>query len=111
MSDNLKAFLRAWLDWAMADAPDSDRCTDRNPNSFDRECGLCSNTHAFEELALDVYPHYTGALEDELGEQFRAAGLSKGYPFGQYVYDEDSEFGTHHCNLNRLAWVRTQLGE
>ncbi|QVE65554.1 hypothetical protein [Ralstonia phage vB_RsoP_BMB50] len=109
MSDNLRAFLRAWLDWAEAGAPDSDRHTERNPNRFDAQCGLCSNTFNFEELAMDVHPNDTGELEEELGDLFESQGRSTGYPFGHAAYDHDAYNGTHHRNTYRLQWVRTQL--
>lgn len=109
MSDDLKAFLRAWLDWAEAGAPDSDRHTKRNPNRFEGECGLCSNTYNFEELALDVHPEDTGRLEDELHDLFTEQGLNTDYPFGRDAYDRDADHGTQHRNTSRLLWVRTQL--
>lgn len=109
MSDNLKAFLREWLDWAEAGAPDSAEHTERNPNRFDSRYGLCGNTCEFEELSLDVHPDDTGDLEVELSGLFEAQGLHRGYPFGQDAYDVDTERGTQHRNTNRLLWVRTQL--
>lgn len=109
MSDDLKAFLRAWLDWAEAGAPDDNRHTERNPNRFERDYGLCSNTYNFEELALDVHPDETGDLEIELACRFEEQGLRPSYPFGYEAYDADAEGGTHHLNPARLAWVRKQL--
>lgn len=109
MSDDLKAFLRAWLDWAEAGAPDDGRHTNRNPNRFERDCGLCSNTYNFEELALNVHLDDVGDLETELSSLFAADGMDKGYPFGYAAYDEDAAGHTQHLNPTRLAWVRKQL--
>lgn len=109
MGNHLRAFLQAWLDWAEADAPDSLRRTTRNPYGFDRDVGLCSNTHRFEERELGIELGYTGGLEVELGYLFESQGMSNGYPFGQAAYDADADDGTHHTNSARLAWVREQL--
>lgn len=109
MSDKLVAFLRAWLDWAEAGAPDGNSHTPRNPARFEPECGLCANTINFEETILDVHPEDTGDLEYELAGLFDADGLDRSYPFGDAAYDSDGDAGTHHKHEPRLAWVRGKL--
>ncbi|BAG70363.1 hypothetical protein RSB1_gp05 [Ralstonia phage RSB1] len=109
MSNDLIGFLRAWLDWAEAGAPDDGRHTQRNPNRFDRDVGLCSNTYEYEELALDRLDCDRGELEDELHDAFMAEGLDGTYPFGQDAYDDGQVMGAQHKCETRLAWVRSKL--
>lgn len=112
MSDDLKAFLTAWLAWAEAGAPDSNRHTRANLCRFDAECGLCSNTYNFEEAALGIDSRDTGKLEDELHELLCEDNLSIGYPFGgdeRYNYEANNLI--HHKNEARLAWVRSKLSQ
>lgn len=45
------------------------------------------------------------AVEVEIQDQFRDAGLSMGYPFGMRNYDERIALRTQHLCPIRLAWV------
>lgn len=94
MSDLLREFLQAWLDWADEGAA---QCA-----PFYREYGLCLNVHA--------YQGYNYTLLRELHALFRAEGLDKDYPFGSYgEYDELSDRYEQHLYEPRLAWVRNKL--
>lgn len=70
MSELMREFLTAWLEWAEAGAPSHD--------TFRAEYGLCGNSNSFDG---DTY-----CLEYELAAMFKADGLDGGYPFGESAY-------------------------
>lgn len=109
----LVKFLRAWLAWAEADAPDS---------WFNLGWGLCGNA--------DIYALKKGVsgvkLTMALDRAFEADGLSATYPFGYcrywgYAHEERTYVEASCANLDghqkcdnhrdpvRLAWVRYYL--
>lgn len=89
MSEELKAFYKAYAEWLDSGAPD------RKP--FRHRKGLC--------YSLDEWSDYNFDLSDEMQQQFIDAGLSCLYPF-----DEDSSVfrldENKHLNPARVAWVR-----
>ena len=103
MSENLTAFLRAWLAWVEAGAPESD--------AFERFAGLCSN--------FRWYMCGNGASESDrehavfyLQDIFKSEGLDEDYPFGgPDVYYEEAYDDTSHLNEQRIAWVRSKVGQ
>jgi hypothetical protein len=103
MSDNLKAFLAAYIEWVEAGAGESD--------VFDRFAGLCSN---FRWHMADMHvPECESEAEvNDLKHLFSAEGLDEEYPFGgqdQYLYEADAE--TAHLNEARLSWVRSKVAQ
>jgi len=103
MSALLREFLAAWLEWVESGAPESD--------VFERFVGLCSN--------LRWYMRNEGAsgFDDEsevasLRDIFKSEGLDEDYPFGgPDVYYEEAYDDTSHLNEQRLAWVRSKVGQ
>ena len=90
VSPELERFLRDWLDWAEAGAPD------RNPHEFRAVAGLCSNCRWYFEDSM------LSPARQELEALFEG-----GYPFGGP--DEYYSGRPHHTNPQRLAWVRAVL--
>lgn len=90
ISPELRRFLRDWLAWAEAGAPDG------SPHDFCDVAGLCSNCCWYFPEAVD-HPAYF-----ELTSMFK-----DGYPFGGC--DEYYSGRPHHTNPQRLAWVRAVL--
>lgn len=86
MSDDLRAFLRSWLEWVEAGAPP------RKP--YARHTGLCG---AASKYSYDVY--------DELYALF----LPEPYPFGADEYEDAAVNNTQHLDPNRLAFVRANM--
>lgn len=109
MDGHLIAFLRAWLDWAEAGAPDSGRHTRHNPCRFEADCGLCANADNYEELQLDMLPEDCGEVCQNLNDEFAKDGLDTIYPFGKQAYEDRSDEYTQHKHEPRLAWVRSKL--
>lgn len=93
MSPNLTRFLRSWITWAEADAPDG--------APYYRANGLCTN----------CYGDFGVETEDELIELFVSQGLCMSYPFGRQAYVQDMDAAAQHLHPPRLAWVRKQLGD
>jgi len=91
MSDLMKKFLTAYIEWVDAGAPEG--------KPFCRGYGLCSNSFETEG----------SAVERELKGMFEADGLERTYPFGEADYDAHSTYGTHHLHQPRIDWVRKQL--
>lgn len=102
MSDLLREFLKAWLEWAEGDVSDS--------TPFDATAGLCWNARLYI-LALPVRPIGVSPydLSDELEFIFRDGGLCRSYPFGKNAYKDAEALQAMHKDPNRLAWVRKQL--
>ena len=91
VSPELERFLRDWLDWAEAGAPDD------NPHGFRGVAGLCVNCcwYFYGDVGRP-------AFLEQLGSMFKV-----GYPFGGR--DEYYSGRPHHTNPQRLAWVRAVL--
>lgn len=104
MSEYLTNFYCAYAEWLVFGAPDG--------QPFDRGYGLCGNLCQYicertEDRSLRV------DVQDEMREQFLAAGLHACYPFSPNVgfgrmHFYDTECGRDECHLNkdRIAWVR-----
>lgn len=96
MSEELKAFYKAYAAWLDAGAV--------NNGVFTRCTGLC---FALQKWAGDK-GHNICALHLELKSQFFNSRLDSGYPFnhGEHNYDVECDDETIHLNLARIAWVR-----
>ncbi|WBF77867.1 hypothetical protein W70_73 [Escherichia phage W70] len=94
MSEQLKAFYKAYAAWLDEGAPDRD--------PFNRRKGLC--------YSLDHWPDYNFDLSEEMQQQFTDAGLCCEFPFdkGRYTYHKDTK---KHLNPARVAWVRKHAEE
>lgn len=72
---------------------------------FNNKRGLCAAAKTMygsnENLEKNVL--------QELGNQFRNAGLPRLYPFNVYRYIEHKNNGTQHLCPQRLAWVRDHI--
>ncbi len=103
MSDHLKQFLQAWIEWVDAGAPDDE--------PFERRRGLCSS---FEDW-LDEHDVDDDSKDDAirtLTSEFRLDGLCKVYPFGgSEKFYEDSSGNEMHLNPDRIAWVRSKVAQ
>lgn len=88
-SNELKAFLQDWLNWAEG----------RNSEFHYNPCvGLCANSERFD---IDLI------IREELGIMFNWCA----YPFGEDHYDERMFNDTQHQDTNRLAWVKAALND
>lgn len=101
-SPALLSFYRDWLEWAEADAPEG------SPFGFTAGIGLCSMSFWHAKYSGHETPH---KVESEINRQFRDAGKSAYYPFGEATYYRESENGTIHKNPKRLAWVMARIEE
>lgn len=94
MSEQLKAFYKAYAEWLDAGAPHSE--------TFDRTCGLCN--------ALEEFSECDYKLLKEMQQQFTDAGLNWDFPFDEgwkaYHYDDNK-----HLNASRVEWVRKHAEE
>jgi hypothetical protein len=103
VSENLKAFLRAWLDWVEAGAPEDD--------VFERSCGLCNNFNWYMRNQ-NVLEFELGGEMDALIEVFKMDGLDETYPFGgEDAYFDEGPNNVMHLNSARLAWVRSKISQ
>lgn len=103
MSEHLKAFLTAWIEWVDAGAV--------NENPFSRAMGLCCN---FEDhLLADGFTWQTAEVEvDALKALFATDKLDPLYPFGgENLYCIELEKNKQHLNEKRLAWVRSKVAQ
>lgn len=101
MSDHLKAFLSAYLEWVESGAPESD--------VFERFCGLCSNCKWYMR---DIGLSESGAEIEvfNLQDLFTSEGLDEDYPFGgQALYEYESGNDDSHLNKARIDWVRSKV--
>lgn len=97
MSEALKEFYAAYVEWVDAGAP--------HGQPFVRNNGLCLN------LLLKMPRSYeeNNAAFEEMTEQFCEAGLDVSYPFDTpmgYSMCKDM-----HLNEARISWVKTHLEE
>lgn len=96
MSEELKAFYKAYAAWLDAGAVNND--------AFTCCAGMCFSLHRWAGCkGLDCR-----ALRLELKEQFTNAGLNSSYPFNrdEHKYDVECDDGAIHLNPARIAWVR-----
>lgn len=98
MSPELKAFYRAYRDWLDAGAPEFE--------PFARFDGLCCNISRLYRLEKPGDMELRKRLRDELGAQFRAAGLSDTFPFGERSYYLRHDKDSQHLHKPRVKWVR-----
>ena len=102
MSDELKAFLKAWYDWATNGAPEN------NEHDFKRWRGLCAsvlNNSINADDSCELYSEFRRMLKAEFPG--RAAWH---YPFGgRQQYNQDSANHAQHLNPQRLEWVRSKI--
>lgn len=109
MSNELRQFLQAWLDWsdAMMAADRNNVSLHRvpNPAGFSMKDGLC--------ICIDSYCNETGTPRSicrELSRAFKDEGLNTSYPFGETSYDIRMGNGNQYADENRRAWVKSKLG-
>lgn len=87
-SNELKAFLQDWLNWAEG----------RESNiTYRKGGGLCSNSHLYDSSLM---------IQNELHRIF-----NNSHPFGYGNYYHRLSNGTQHQDPNRLAWVRAALND
>lgn len=103
MSESLKEFLSAWIQWVDAGAP--------NRNPFERNLGLCVNFEYYlEEIGVTE-----GDADGEvygLTDVFGADRLNRAYPFGGgELFYEESGADAMHLNEQRIAWVRSKVAQ
>lgn len=100
MSEHLKAFLTAWIEWVDAGAPEGD--------PFSRHEGLCLNV--FDCPAIE--PIGRGRVCRALEDQFAHDGLDGNHPFGGHAqYTAERQNAAHHLNPARIAWVRSKVAQ
>ncbi|CAB3784557.1 hypothetical protein [Pararobbsia alpina] len=103
MSEHLKAFLTAWLEWVDTGAVDGE--------PFERRRGLCSSFEYWMD-ARNIDCEHQEEECDGLTRAFRAAGLNRVYPFGgAEEFYEDSDANEMHLNPARIAWVRSKVAQ
>jgi hypothetical protein len=100
VSENLKSFLSAYLEWVDAGAP--------NTAPFKRRYGLCSN---LDDWSRHLDSEERTALGKELDTMFKTDGLDMCHPFGVDEYFEARERETQHLNQARIAWVRSKVAQ
>ena len=93
MSDALRKFLQAWIDWVDAGAPQD--------KPFHRGYGLCTNSCTFTNSAC--------YLENEMRSMWAKEGRCLSFPFCSAEYDKAQYDNTMHRDGERVAWVRKQL--
>ena len=97
INDELKAFLKAWYEWATNGAPEY------NHYGFKRVCGLCAASHKYD-IEGDVY--------FELYTLLQADFKNFSYPFGgEDLFHLETRNKTKHLNPQRLEWVRSKIDE
>lgn len=96
MSDLMRKFLTAYIEWVDAGAPDNE--------PFERSFGLCSNTDGYAKSLAELEK-----LDAEICAMFEADGLSTAYPFGFDAYNDAASRHTQHLHKPRIDWVRSKL--
>jgi hypothetical protein len=104
MSDHLKAFLTAWVEWVDAGSVQD--------QPFSRAVGLCCN---FEDWLMVEHDFTWMKAEyevDALKNRFSSDGLDRFYPFGgKDLYCVQLEHAEQHLNEARIAWVRSKVAQ
>lgn len=107
ISDNLRAFLTAYLEWA-------ENCDDPNyvgKFTFCKYAGLCDN---FEQFCFETNAPYgsyrNNDLYHELEKDFED---DTDYPFNDdwEDYDTEADYGESYLNDKRLDWIKSKLKE
>lgn len=70
----------------------------KTPDWFLFDEGICHN--------LDTWSDHDNELDDELGNQFKQAGLCRGYPFGENNYYKIND---KTKDKNRIRWTNKHL--
>lgn len=100
----LLQFYKEWLKWAESGGSD-------DHDVFNNGTGLCNNLERWLDLACDYPRNSVYHCEDLLHYQFKDAGLSCIYPFGEYAYDNAAELDTMHKDEKRLSWVKARIAD
>lgn len=95
MSEQLKAFYKAYAAWLDAGAPEG--------KPFHRRKGLC--------FSLDEWSDCNFGLSNEMMNQFYEAELHPVYPFDGGGGDKFRACENKYLNPARVAWVRKHAGE
>ena len=104
MSQLLREFLSAWIEWVDAGAAAND--------PFERGYGLCSNLHKWALQNCTGPYSQVKALVAELKETFVSDGLDDSYPFcSEWQYGEEVDTDTMHLNPARIQWVRSKVAQ
>lgn len=102
MSDMMREFLKAYLDWA-------DGGRDRMPNGchFTGYNGLCNNWKRWIDDVVDseLLRKYLYELEG----MFDADGLDLDYPFGESSYEYYTARGKAQEDTDRINWIKEKL--
>jgi hypothetical protein len=98
MSDLMKQFLTAYIEWIESGAQEG--------APFTREYGLCVNVERF--VASGGYETEKKIVR-ELKHMFENDGLDKKYPFGEGEYWDRAYLLTNHQHQPRIDWVRAAL--
>lgn len=101
MSEQLRAFFKAYLEWAETGASE-EQCV------LYKCAGLCSNLTWYLNHNYPDDWAGTSRAEKQLADLFAEGGLDSDYPFGS-SYWKESNTKSHHLNPKRIAWVRKQL--
>lgn len=88
-SNELKAFLQDWLDWAEGR---------ESKYKYNEHKGLCVSAAVFDDCLI---------LMEELDDIF----THNCFPFGVNEYSIRRRNNTQHQDPNRLAWVRAALND
>lgn len=97
MSEELKAFLRSWYEWATGDAEDG--------APYFRHDGLCLSFTYWNYERNGAYRHAYRELNKLLEREFKTST----YPFGRVAYLHGVKNDCQHKDSKRLAWVRGKL--
>ena len=100
ISEQLYAFLKAWLNWAENGA--------KNGYPFGRSVGLCRSAVSY---AGDNFGGIMGGLMGELMSIWEEEHLDHCYPFGEEEYRASRLKNSQHKDPNRLAWVKSKIKE
>lgn len=100
ISEQLYAFLKAWLNWAENGA--------ENDKPFIRSVGLCRSARNYAE---DNFGNIVGGIVGELISIWREEHLDHCYPFGEDEYLASRLKNSQHKDPNRLAWVKSKIKE
>lgn len=97
-SPELTAFYKAYLAWV------DDGC--KHSEVFSTYLGLCTSLNKYLYKQINSY-FLRKCVSSEMSNQFKAAGLSRDYPFNNgspFEYDKEKE--DKQRNPRRIKWVR-----
>ena len=101
MNENMRNFFAAYLEWAEADAPESD--------VFMPEVGLCANLDSYLRERTDEDTDSQSRIRIEFANMLFHDYGDVEYPFGEEQYDSDYRSRSHHKHDERLDWLRGKL--